>query len=106
MERGSCARALHTITRHQPRFLLILALMPILLTPRLASARGIIGNQTFLSPIVGNDAFPDNALTLTGRGSDYEFSLLPELEKQLSVRLLPAAGFDRPLPARTASCPC
>jgi hypothetical protein len=44
----------------------------------------IIGYRTFLSPIVGNDAFPDNALGLTMRRSDYEFSLLPALEKQLS----------------------
>ena len=54
------------------------------LTPSTADAHGIVGDRTFLSPIVGNDAFPDNALDLTTRRSDYEFSLIPELEKQLS----------------------
>jgi hypothetical protein len=49
-----------------------------------AYAHGIVGNRVFLSPIVGNDAFPDNALDLTMRRSDYEFSLLPAFEKQLS----------------------
>ncbi len=58
--------------------------MLVLLMPGRASAHGVVGNRIFLSPIVGNDAFPDNALDLTLRRSDYEFSLLPELEKQLS----------------------
>ena len=56
----------------------------ILLVPESTSAHGVVGNRIFLSPIVGNDAFPDNAFNLTARRSDYEFSLLPELEKQLS----------------------
>lgn len=54
------------------------------LTPRVSFAHGVVGDRIFLSPIVGNDAFPDNALDLTTRRSDYEFSLLPALEKQLS----------------------
>jgi hypothetical protein len=54
------------------------------LTPRSSCAHGVVGNRIFLSPIVGNDAFPDNALNLTMRRSNYEFSLLPALEKQLS----------------------
>jgi hypothetical protein len=49
-----------------------------------AYAHGIVGNRFFLSPIVGNDAFPDNAFDLTMRRSNYEFSLLPAFEKQLT----------------------
>jgi hypothetical protein len=61
------------------------------------SAHGEIGNRVFLSPIVGNDAFPDNAVNLTVRGSDYELSLLPELEKKLSndSSLLLTGGWAR-----------
>jgi hypothetical protein len=55
-----------------------------MLLPGTASAHGVVGDRLFLSPIVGNDAFPDNALTLSARRSNYEFSLLPSLEKQLS----------------------
>ncbi len=58
--------------------------MLLLLGSTDAYAHGIVGNRIFLSPIVGNDAFPDNALNLTMRRSDYEFSLLPAFEKQLS----------------------
>lgn len=54
------------------------------LLPVPASAHGVVGNRVFLSPIVGNDAFPDNALDLSVHRSNYEFSLLPALEKQLS----------------------
>ncbi len=54
------------------------------LSSKTALAHGVIGDRIFLSPIVGNDAFPDNAFSLTARRSDYEFSLMPELEKQLS----------------------
>jgi hypothetical protein len=54
------------------------------LLPVAAYAHGVVGNRIFLSPIVGNDAFPDNALNLSVRRSKYEFSLLPALEKQLS----------------------
>jgi len=71
--------------------------------PARASAHGEIGNRIFPSPIVGNDAFPDNAVNLTIRRSDYEFSLLPEAEKMLSndssilitggwARISPGAG--------------
>jgi hypothetical protein len=56
----------------------ILSIAPV------AYAHGVVGNRIFLSPILGNDAFPDNALDFTTRRSDYEFSLLPALEKQLS----------------------
>jgi hypothetical protein len=58
--------------------------MLLLLLPGLASAHGVVGDRIFLSPIVGNDAFPDNALDFSARRSDYEFSLLPALEKQLT----------------------
>lgn len=60
-----------------------LVVLPCLL-PVLASAHGVVGNRVFLSPIVGNDAFPENALDLSVRRSNYEFSLLGALEKQLS----------------------
>ena len=63
---------------------MILVAILIQLSPDLAYGHGVVGNRTFLSPIVGNDAFPDNALSLTSRRSDYAFSLLPALEKQLS----------------------
>jgi len=72
------------------------AFMPILIFG-VALAHGIVGNRIFLSPIIGNDAFPDNAASLTVRGSDYEFSLLPEFEKQLSDNssVLFSAGWSR-----------
>jgi hypothetical protein len=62
----------------------LIALTLILLIPESTFAHGVVGNRIFLSPIVGNDAFPDNAFDLTARRSDYAFSLLPELEKQIS----------------------
>lgn len=58
--------------------------MLLLLGSAGAHAHGIVGNRIFLSPIVGNDAFPDAALDLSMRRSNYKFSLLPALEKQLS----------------------
>jgi hypothetical protein len=58
--------------------------MPVLLVPRICSAHGVVGDRVFLSPIVGNDAFPDNALDLASHRSDYAFSLLPALEKLLT----------------------
>src|SRR5579884_2378631 len=62
-----------------------------------ASAHGVVGNRVFIAPIVGKDAFPDNALDLTLRLSNYAFSLLPELEKQLSDNssVLTIAGWNR-----------
>lgn len=60
----------------------IIALAPFSATT--ANAHGIVGDRIFLSPVVGNDAFPDNAFDLSVRRSNYEFSLLPALEKQLS----------------------
>jgi hypothetical protein len=68
--------------------------------PGPASAHGVVGNRIFLSPIVGNDAFPDNALTLSARRSDYGFSLIPSFEKQLSDNssLLFVSGWDRITP--------
>jgi hypothetical protein len=57
--------------------------LPCLL-PAAGYAHGAVGDRVILSPIVGNDAFPDNALDLGVRCSDYEFSLLPALAKQLS----------------------
>jgi hypothetical protein len=62
----------------------LITLMFVLLVPGITFAHGVIGNRVFLSPIVGNDAFPDNAVSLTARESDYEFSLLPQFEKQLT----------------------
>src|SRR6516164_11599426 len=60
-----------------------------------------LGDRIFLSPIVGNDAFPDNAASITTRGSNYEVSLLPELEKQLSDNssMLFTGGWSRINPA-------
>ena|SRR5215472_12885694 len=78
-----------------------------LLMPSVASAHGVVGDRIFISPIVGNDAFPDNALDLTTRRSDYEFSLLPGLEKLLSDNssFLIVGGWDRvtPPPPQTKS---
>ena len=61
----------------------------------------MVGDRIFLSPIVGNDAFPDNAASITTRGSNYEVSLLPELEKQLSDNssMLFTGGWSRINPA-------
>jgi hypothetical protein len=69
----------------------------LVLMPGLASAHGVVGNRIFLSPMVGNDAFPDNALDLGLRRSDYQFSLMPAIEKQLSDNssLLFVSGWDR-----------
>ena len=52
-------------------------LVAVRFSPNVADAHGVVGNRIFLSPIVGNDALPDNALSLTSRRSDYAFSLLP-----------------------------
>jgi hypothetical protein len=67
------------------------------LIPSVAYGHGVVGDRTFISPIVGNDAFPDNALSLTARRSNYDFSLLPELEKLLSDHssLLLITGWDQ-----------
>jgi hypothetical protein len=72
----------------------------VLLMSRLASAHGGVGDRIFLSPIVGNDAFPDNALDLSTHRSDYAFSLLPAVEKQLSENssILFSTGWDRITP--------
>lgn len=64
--------------------LVIVAATLVALRRSVTNAHGIIGYRTFLSPIVGNDAFPDNALDLTTRRSDYEFSILLALQKQLT----------------------
>ena len=67
------------------------------LVPSAAFGHGVVGDRTFISPIVGNDAFPDNALSLTARRSNYDFSLLPEIEKLLSdsSSLLLITGWDQ-----------
>lgn len=70
--------------RRVPRWIPMFASIIAALTPCISFAHGIVGNRIFLSPIVGNDAFPDNALNLAVRRSDYEFSLISALEKQLS----------------------
>jgi hypothetical protein len=57
-----------------------------LLVPRISSAHAVVGDRIFLNPIVGNDAFSDNALDLTTPRSNYEFALLPALEKRLSEK--------------------
>jgi hypothetical protein len=79
---------------------MIIGSLLALIVPRLAFAHGMVGNRIFLSPIVGNDAFPDNAASLTLRRSDYEFSLLPVLEKQLNDNssLLFAGGWSESEP--------
>ena len=61
-----------------------------------AHGHGIVGDRIFISPIVGNDSFPDNAFSLTTRRSDYAFSIVPTLEKQLSESssLLLTGGWD------------
>ena len=71
-----------------------------LLSPTSAIAHGVVGNRAFLSPIVANDAFPDNALDLSIHRSDYAFSLLPALEKQLSndSSILIEAGWNHITP--------
>ncbi|MGH8012278.1 MAG: hypothetical protein ACREQ4_07260 [Candidatus Binataceae bacterium] len=78
----------------------LIAMMLILLIPGVSLAHGVVGNRIFLSPIVGNDAFPDNAFDLSVRRSDYDFSLVPELEKQLSGNssFLFAGGWERITP--------
>jgi hypothetical protein len=58
------------------RALTVASIFVLLMLGR-ASAHGVVGNRVFLSPIVGNDAFPDNALDLSARRSGYVFSLLP-----------------------------
>jgi hypothetical protein len=72
--------------------------------PARALAHGEVGNRIFLSPIVGNDAFPENALSLTIRRSDYEFSLLPQGEKRLTddSSLLITGGWARITPSAGA----
>ena len=74
-----------------------MAVMLAFLLPGSACAHGVVGDRTFLSPIVGNDTFPDNAASITTRGSNYQFSLLPEIEKQLSDNssLLFTGGWSR-----------
>ncbi len=78
----------------------MIAAMLVQCDPTIAFAHGVVGDRVFLSPIVGNDAFPDNALGLGVRRSDYEFSLMPTLEKQLSDNssLLVAGGWARTTP--------
>ncbi len=82
-----------------PRALrIVLSIAAIALVLRTsARAHGLVGDRIFLSPIVGNDAFPDNALDLSVRRSDDAFSLLPALEKQLSdsSSLLVESGWSR-----------
>jgi hypothetical protein len=77
-----------------------LAAMLVAFSPTNTFAHGQVGDRIFLSPIVGNDAFPDNALTLVTRRSDYQFSLLPSFEKLLSDNssLLFVGGWDRVTP--------
>jgi hypothetical protein len=70
--------------REWPSGSFLIALMLVLFVPRISSAHGVVGERIFLSPIVGNDAFPDNALDLASHRSDYAFSLLPATEKLLT----------------------
>ena len=81
--------------------IVILAAILMLLNPAVSIAHGIVGDRIFLSPIIGNDAFPDNALNLAAHRSDYQFSLIPAFEKQLSDNssLLFAGGWERITPA-------
>ena len=77
--------------------LVIVAAIFVLIRTSVADAHGVVGNRIFLSPIVGNDAFPDNALNLATHRSDYQFSLIPAFEKQLSANssLLFVRGWER-----------
>jgi hypothetical protein len=77
-----------------------LAVMLVALRPSVTNAHGIVGNRIFLSPIVGNDAFPDNSFGLGTHRSDYAFSLIPAFEKQLSddSSFLFVGGWDRVKP--------
>ena len=59
-----------TFVRAFCRTVSIVAVTLPLLMPSVASAHGVVGDRIFISPIVGNDAFPDNALDLTTRRSD------------------------------------
>ena len=60
--------------RATPAVIIVVAVMVhALLTSTTADAHGIVGDRIFLSPIVGNDAFPDNALDLSVRRSNYAF---------------------------------
>ena len=99
--------------RRAPLWIIMFASIIAALTPCISFAHGVVGDRIFLSPIVGNDAFPDNALNLAVRRSDYEFSLISALEKQLSdnssllfvsswQRVTPGAGRWREEVSRTA----
>jgi hypothetical protein len=87
-------------TNRPLKLAVILAAMLVSLSPTVISAHGVVGDRIFLSPIVGNDAFPDNALTVGTRRSDYAFSLIPSFEKQLSDNssLLFGGGWHRIMP--------
>ena len=78
----------------------IVAAIIAVVRPSVAEAHGEVGSRIFLSPIIGNDAFPDNAFTVNTHRSDYEFSLLPSFEKQLTDNssLLFVSGWDRITP--------
>jgi hypothetical protein len=44
--------------REWPSGSFLIALMLVLFVPRISSAHRVVGERIFLSPIVGNDAFP------------------------------------------------
>ena len=59
------------VTKRQvPRWIPMFASIIAALTPCISFAHGVVGDRIFLSPIVGNDAFPDNALDLAVHRSD------------------------------------
>lgn len=81
-----CELELSSGVRTTPAALVVFAVIVVLssVLPVSVYAHGVVGNRIFLSPVVGNDAFPDNALDLSVGRSNYEFSLLGAVEKQLS----------------------
>lgn len=97
MKRHSVPIAIRGLQAGSRLLFLIMTSLPVPMMPGQAYAHGQIGDRIFLSPIVGNDAFPDNAANLTVRRSDYAFSIIPELEKQLSndSSLLFTGGWTR-----------
>jgi hypothetical protein len=96
-----------------PRTALAILVTAIVMTsitylfPTSGHAHGVVGDRIFLSPIVGNDAFPDNALDFEVRRSNYGFSLVGTIEKQLGnySSLLITAGWSdvEPKPAATGA---
>ena len=65
----------------------LIALTFILLAPESTSAHGVVGNRIFLSPIVGNDAFPDNAFNSPRAEAIMSFHCYPNWKSSLATVL-------------------